>query len=180
MKKYPKSRGDERFLVGAHQNPSVTVGRLSQWIATVEKLVAGRIIASETMTPDEKLGPGDGTTRSLSTLKIAVQRPISNRHCGRLEIAATQSKQTTAPISNRHFFAPAAHKIHASPALRGSGNKRHNGSAASPVGQLKRALHRHTNHQGSARFSVKIQQVWELLGSAAGICNESWAGPSNR
>jgi hypothetical protein len=35
--------------------------------------------------------------------KIAIHSPISNRHSRRLEMAATHSKQTTAPISNRHF-----------------------------------------------------------------------------
>jgi hypothetical protein len=44
---------------------------------------------------------------------IDVQPPISNRHTVRLENAISHSKQTTAPISNRHFFTDLARKIRA-------------------------------------------------------------------
>ncbi len=44
---------------------------------------------------------------------IDVQPAISNRHTSRLENAISHSKQTTAPSSNRHFFAHLARKIRA-------------------------------------------------------------------
>jgi hypothetical protein len=43
---------------------------------------------------------------------IDLQPAISNRHTGR-ESAVPRSKQTTAPPSNRHFFAGVARKIRA-------------------------------------------------------------------
>jgi hypothetical protein len=44
---------------------------------------------------------------------IDVQPPISNRHTVRLENAISRSKQTTGPVSNRHFFTDLARKIRA-------------------------------------------------------------------
>ena len=44
---------------------------------------------------------------------IDVQPAISNRHTPRLENVVCHSKQTTAPVSNRHFFTGLARKIRA-------------------------------------------------------------------
>ena len=44
---------------------------------------------------------------------IDVQPAISNRHTSRLENAVSHSNQTTAPVSNRHFFTDLARKFRA-------------------------------------------------------------------
>jgi hypothetical protein len=121
MKKFQKSRNNERFPLTTPQNPTLELGSLSQMLAVMEKRVeqgdpSTRVIFSaDGQKQSSAAGVGAQLPGNPPELPSAIEVSplISNRHSGRLEIAATDSKQTTAPISNRHFFAPVARKIRA-------------------------------------------------------------------
>ena len=107
MRKCRKSLEDKRRAVASAQDPNPEIRALSPPIFTHEKRTQRAIVAPESTLPQENLRPENAfTVRGLprSPSNSAVHPPISNPHSGRLEIAATHSKQTTAPISNRHFF----------------------------------------------------------------------------
>jgi hypothetical protein len=104
MNKCRKSRDGEKFSFTSSQNSAVDVATFSQAVSIVEE----KKIPRETAPAPENPHLKNAVAAAQLSSKIEADRPISNRHCGRLEIVATHSKQTTAPVSNRHFLAPLA------------------------------------------------------------------------
>jgi hypothetical protein len=82
-----------------------------QWVDPPARV----IFSSDVQKHNSASGTASKPAASLPQLTPAIEvQPIfSNRHSGRLEITATDSKRTTDPNSNRHFFARVALKIRA-------------------------------------------------------------------
>jgi hypothetical protein len=100
------------------------------------------------------------TSHSPLATAFLTNRRISNRHSGPLEIAVTSTKQTTAPVSNRHFFACNRRINHNSRTARGTT------AYSRPDDNSRARLHQSplTNHQSrptaSMVYSNQAQTPW--------------------
>jgi hypothetical protein len=109
MKKFRKPRDHKRLIFAKPQTPCLDVPGTLQVTSAVQELVEKQAAFRRTAALNECLCLENAAGHTLPSSPIEVHPPISNRHSGRLETAATHSKQKTASRSNRHFFAPVAH-----------------------------------------------------------------------